>query len=84
MRNFWIKGQVDGRNSNITGGPRNKEGGMNVSLYQRVQGESVEVVEIESIADGIELVTFVTLKGLTEGAFIEEIVPGKFKIISPR
>ena len=55
MRNWWIKGYVDGRKHPITGGPRNANGGFELYIYQRVEGSSVLVVSIEGIArtDGL-------------------------------
>lgn len=35
VRNFWIDADIDGRVTELCGGPKSKEGGMNVTLYQR-------------------------------------------------
>lgn len=39
VRNFYIKGNIDGKKSTISGGPRNKEGGMDFTIYIRNEGE---------------------------------------------
>lgn len=46
MRNFWIDGSVDGRATDITGGPRAKDGGLSLTIAQRDEGTSLEVVKI--------------------------------------
>lgn len=46
MRNFWLETKVDGRKSILTGGPRNKDGGMTTKLYVRDCGESVLAYKI--------------------------------------
>lgn len=38
MRNFWIETKIDGRKTNLTGGPKNKHGGLTTSLYIRNDG----------------------------------------------
>lgn len=35
IRNFYMNANVDGRVSRLTGGPRNKEGGMSIIVTQR-------------------------------------------------
>lgn len=46
MRNFWLETKVDGRKSILTGGPRNKDGGMTTKIYVRDCGESVLAYKI--------------------------------------
>lgn len=41
LRNFWLEAQVDGRKTKLTGGPKNKTGGMRTKVYVRDQGTSV-------------------------------------------
>ena len=38
VRNFWLSADVDGRQSRITGGPRARDGGVSLTLYQRSNG----------------------------------------------
>lgn len=51
VRNFWIVIDVDGRKEKIMCGPRNKEGGFDLTVYHRVDGRSEEAVEILGRAD---------------------------------
>ena len=44
VRNFWLEADVDGRVSTVAGGPRGKDGGITLRIYQRSGGE--EDVEI--------------------------------------
>ncbi len=39
VRNFWLSADVDGRQSRVAGGPRAKDGGITLHLYQRAGGE---------------------------------------------
>lgn len=50
MRNFWIEGEIDGRTTKLTGGPVRKDGGFDLTVYQRVEGESVAVATIRGRA----------------------------------
>lgn len=38
IRNFWIESVIDGRKTKLTGGPKNKQGGMTTKLYARSAG----------------------------------------------
>jgi hypothetical protein len=38
VRNFWIEGHIDGRDSEVSGGPRNKDGGFRLAIFQRDDG----------------------------------------------
>ena len=64
MRNFYMKSMVDGRKTPITGGPRSKDGGMFITLYQKEKGESVEVLKVvSSVLPNGNLRTAILLKG---------------------
>ena len=67
MRNFYMKSLVDGRKTPITGGPRSKDGGMFITLYQKERGESVEILSVIStvLPDG-KLTTVIRMKGVDE------------------
>jgi hypothetical protein len=39
VRNFWVAGDVDGRRSTLSGGPRGRDGGLSLTLYQRMEGQ---------------------------------------------
>jgi len=46
MRNFWIDGRIDGRKTSLAGGPRRKDGGFYLKVYQKKEGTSVLAVTI--------------------------------------
>lgn len=54
VRNFWVQGQVDGRRSQISGGPRARDGGLALTLYQRRKGavETALRVNCSASTDG--------------------------------
>ncbi len=35
VRNFWVEVEIDGYKHMLKGGPRNKNGGFNLKVYQR-------------------------------------------------
>lgn len=39
VRNFWLSARIDGRRSSFASGPRSKEGGFHLDIYQRDGGE---------------------------------------------
>ena len=47
VRNFYVEANIDGRETTLGGGPRNKEGDMTVRLYQRDGGAITEVLMID-------------------------------------
>lgn len=49
VRNFWINAYIDGRQTVLSGGPKNKEGGMRIEIYQREEGGIVNAVEIKCV-----------------------------------
>lgn len=46
MRNFWTEMYVDGRDTPIAGGPRSKDGGMEIVVRQRDNGQLVVAATI--------------------------------------
>lgn len=46
VRNFYVEADIDGRQTMLGGGPRNKEDGMKVCIYQRVDGGISDPVKI--------------------------------------
>lgn len=52
MRPFWLDANVEGRQSSLCGGPRRKDGRMNIDLRQRDNGSSVTAFKIECESDG--------------------------------
>ena len=46
VRNFYLKGEVDGRATKLEGGPRSKDGGMTFRLYARNEGQVEEILSV--------------------------------------
>lgn len=46
VRNFWIQAQIDWRNSSIGAGTVRKDGGFDLTVYQRDGGEVRTALEI--------------------------------------
>lgn len=46
IRNFWIEANIDGRNNELKGGPKSKEGGMEIEVFQRNEGEIVTALKV--------------------------------------
>ena len=59
VRNFYIKGSIDGRRTNLTGGPSRKDGGMVLNLTQRNNGSIENCASVECFADGDNLKTVI-------------------------
>lgn len=54
MRNFWIDADIDGRATMLSGGPRGKDGGMNIAIRMRDEGKSVVACRINCYeCDGV-------------------------------
>ncbi len=51
-RNFWINAEIDGRETPLAGGPRSKDGGMDVLLTVREDGGISDGVRITCRSDG--------------------------------
>jgi hypothetical protein len=50
VRNFWVEGNVDGAKSPQGFGPRNKDGGLSLTIYQRNAGNVEVAVRIRGFA----------------------------------
>lgn len=50
VRNFYIDGDIDGRQTGLCGGPTGKTGGLSLRFTQRDNGEIVTALRIESRA----------------------------------
>ena len=73
MRNFYMKSKVDGRKTSLTGGPRSRDGGMVITLFQKEKGESVEVLSvISTVLPNGDLKTIVRVKGAEPKIIITE------------
>ena len=58
VRNFWIDADIDGRKTSIGTGPRNKDGGFTLRIYQRDEGSITNAGYISGIVsvDGKKLI----------------------------
>ena len=54
VRNFWVDAKIDGYNTVFNGGPKGKDGGLQVTIYQRDNNEVVPVLTVvgTAAADG--------------------------------
>lgn len=59
VRNFYIKGNIDGRKTDISGGSSRKDGGMCLSLTQRNEGSIETCASIECFVEGESLKTII-------------------------
>ena len=57
VRNFWIDVNIDGRQTFLSGGPKAKTGGMDITIYQRNEGSIKKAISIYCRADGDRLYT---------------------------
>ena len=48
VRNFWVDAEIDGRETDLGGGPRSKTGGMDVTVYQRKEGQIETAVKVSA------------------------------------
>lgn len=46
VRNFFVDAEIDGRETDLGGGPRSKTGGMDVTVYQRNEGQIETAVKV--------------------------------------
>lgn len=57
VRNFWMYGRIDGRKTDLQGGPASKDGGMKLTIKQRDEGSIVTALTIYCYEVDGELVT---------------------------
>lgn len=72
VRNFWIDAGIDGRATVLSGGPRGKQDGMDVTIYQREEGGIEIAVQIFCRASGEKLRTQVWVRGEKVGEYVTE------------
>ncbi len=51
VRNFYVTGSADGRETSISGGPRTANGGMELKLFQRDEKSSTLVYFVDCRVD---------------------------------
>ncbi len=66
LRNFWVTASIDGRKTLLEGGPRSKDGGMTIRVYQRDDGGKTEAAVVRCWEERGKLVTVVEIGGKTE------------------
>jgi hypothetical protein len=80
MRNFWLEGRVDGRKTQISGGPQSSGGGFDLIVYQRDEGNSRAVARIMGrVVDG-KLI----LDARTMELAANEADPNGFRVVTER
>jgi hypothetical protein len=52
VRNFWLEGGAEGIASRHAFGPRSRDGGASLTVYQRSAGEVSEALRVRCYADG--------------------------------
>ena len=57
VRNFWFDAQVDDRAAVVSAGPRARDGGMVIDLFQRNDGDVAPAFRITCMPYGNRLVT---------------------------
>lgn len=69
VRNFWVKANIDGRETELSGGPRAKDGGMKILVKQRNHGGKDDAVAIRCYESDGELFTEVKMNGEIIGVY---------------
>lgn len=49
-RNWWISAAIDGRKTEMSGGPQDKDGGFSMTIFQRSEGQGIMVAKISGFA----------------------------------
>ena len=71
IRNFWIDAQIDGRSTELTGGPQRKDGGFFMEVYIREEGQAKVAATIAGTSDGKILRLVITNRKTEEQMIIE-------------
>lgn len=64
IRNFWIDAYIDGKATNLSGGPKNKDGGIVVTISMRDNGSVKKVADITGYKEGDNLFLYVEVNGV--------------------
>ena len=67
VRNFWLKANIDGRSTELTGGPQRKDGGFYLTVKQRDDGGIIEPIQVEGYATEEDGEIILNLKVWLEG-----------------
>ena len=63
VRNFWVEAEVDGRKTGIAFGPQGKDGGFELTVYMRNEGEVAKAIRLEGEAHGEMLTLWIDHSG---------------------
>jgi len=74
VRNWWITSDVEGRKSRIDFGPKSKDGGFAVHVYQRVNGSPKKVATMNGFVNNDTLILEFT-PWQCEGATVQYDMP---------
>jgi hypothetical protein len=84
VRNFWIAARADG-GASVATGPRAADGGMDVTLFQRIAGSAWSVADIRCRwRDGALVATFEPMTDGARDARVEIVGPDGTVTIAPR
>lgn len=77
LKPFYIKGEFSGRSTPIAGGPKvsKKSASMTLEFFQREKEEEKKIVYVESVQDGSNLKTTITIN--TSNGPVEHIIETK-------
>jgi hypothetical protein len=76
VRNFWVSADIEGRGTQLSGGPLSKSGGFDQAVYIRDNGEAKRALSISGEVRGDELELFVspgkgvTMEPTADGGFV--------------
>jgi hypothetical protein len=51
VRNFWIEANIDGRATAFVGGPQSKDGGFDMRILQRDNGDIITALHVRGFVD---------------------------------
>ena len=63
VRNFWIEITIDGRKEVLKAGPKSKNGGFSLIVYQRDNEKIIKTAQITGIADRENRLRLLTTTG---------------------
>ena len=55
LRNFWISANIDGRNTELKGGPKSKNGGLILNFLMREKGTKATVLTVNAYEENGQL-----------------------------
>lgn len=87
LKNFWVEIECDGKQNIVTQGTKSEEARMFIDLFQRVNGKSVRIIEIDCLPqrDGETIITKINVRGIhKDGAEVKYNDDGTIEIISKR